>query len=520
MSRKNPSQLTVAAAFSTTQLLTTWDPAGPGPLKSMTGAVLNTFIATTFLSLSGASAMTGALKFVAGAVATPGLAVSGDVSTGIWAPGAGILAISANGVERARFNAVGLVLPAGTVTTAPIQLTAGTSLTAPLAGVLEWDGTNLFVTQTAGPTRQTLAYVGTTAADTSIDGMFFGDGSDGNVTVSGAVTLTRDMYYNNLTIAAGAALNVKGFNVYVLGTLDLTAAPAAGIQSNGGAGGAGAAGGGAGTAGVANTFNSLILGGQDGKIGGAGGAAAGSPATTGVNTTNCVSIATQAMFAGGVGGPGSGGAGGTAGAGGTIVNGLGGAFRRLLNHLWTMAIGTTGSQALPFGVSAGAGSGGGGGGDGTAGGGGGGSGAGGGAVAIFARTITRGGSTAAGAIQVLGGAGGIGGTPAAGNRGSGGGGGGGPGGLVYIVYRFLTGSAAANAIDVTGGQGAAAGTATGTGIGGDGGGAGPSGMVIIGNLVTGLVSVSAQAAGIAGNIHPGGTAGGALKAATVARVAL
>lgn len=42
--------------------------------------------------------------------------------------------------------------------TAPIKFTAGANLTAPEAGALEWDGTNLFITQTAGPTRKTLAY--------------------------------------------------------------------------------------------------------------------------------------------------------------------------------------------------------------------------------------------------------------------------------------------------------------------------------------------------------------------------
>src|SRR5579863_10484186 len=67
---------------------------------------------------------------------------------------------------------------------------------------------------------------------------FFGDGSDGNVTINGVTTLSRDMFYANLTIAAGAALNTNGWRIYVAGTLDLTAASAGGISRNGNTGGA------------------------------------------------------------------------------------------------------------------------------------------------------------------------------------------------------------------------------------------------------------------------------------------
>jgi hypothetical protein len=55
-------------------------------------------------------------------------------------------------------------LAAGTSAVAPLKFTAGTNLTTPLAGALEWNGTNLFVTQTSGPTRKTLAYT-----DASVD---------------------------------------------------------------------------------------------------------------------------------------------------------------------------------------------------------------------------------------------------------------------------------------------------------------------------------------------------------------
>jgi hypothetical protein len=55
-------------------------------------------------------------------------------------------------------------IAAGTATasTAPLKFTAGTNLTAAEAGAMEWDGTNLYITQTAGAVRKTLAYVGGT----------------------------------------------------------------------------------------------------------------------------------------------------------------------------------------------------------------------------------------------------------------------------------------------------------------------------------------------------------------------
>jgi hypothetical protein len=47
----------------------------------------------------------------------------------------------------------------------------------------------------------------------------FGDGSDGDVTISGGVSLARDMYYRNLTIGPGAVLKTNGFRVFVRGVL-------------------------------------------------------------------------------------------------------------------------------------------------------------------------------------------------------------------------------------------------------------------------------------------------------------
>ena len=53
----------------------------------------------------------------------------------------------------------------------------------------------------------------------------YGDGSDGDVVITGnPTTLTSDMYYNNLTINSGAFLLTNGFRVFVKNTLTINGA--------------------------------------------------------------------------------------------------------------------------------------------------------------------------------------------------------------------------------------------------------------------------------------------------------
>jgi len=49
----------------------------------------------------------------------------------------------------------------------------------------------------------------------------YGTGSDANVVIASNTSLSRDMYYNNLTINAGTMLNTNGFKVFVKETLTL-----------------------------------------------------------------------------------------------------------------------------------------------------------------------------------------------------------------------------------------------------------------------------------------------------------
>lgn len=178
----------------------------------------------------------------------------------------------------------------------------------------------------------------------------FGDGSDGSVTISVNTSLTRDMYYNNLTINDGIVLNPNGFRIHVANMLTGTAtgsiacngkpnaAPAAsntaGTAGFGSAGGLGAAT----TGGSGTSFAANVRIGGLGGAGGAGTAGAGGSAGSGTIPTAiqggieylyCADIARElarpdgVQYNGGTGGGGGGGSnpqvGGNAGSGGGIV---------------------------------------------------------------------------------------------------------------------------------------------------------------------------------------------------------
>jgi hypothetical protein len=49
----------------------------------------------------------------------------------------------------------------------------------------------------------------------------FGSGADGSQTITASTTLTRDMYYDDLTVGPGVTLNPGGFRVFVSGALTL-----------------------------------------------------------------------------------------------------------------------------------------------------------------------------------------------------------------------------------------------------------------------------------------------------------
>jgi hypothetical protein len=186
------------------------------------------------------------------------------------------------------------------------------------------------------------------------DGLF-GDGYDGNATIVGVTTLTRETYYSNLTIAATGTVKPAGFRLFVKGTLTIEAGGSLnddGLSSTGtaggaalaarntlnaqsGAGGAGNGGGGNGNPGGAAPGNSSLngaglapLGGKGGDAinTGGGGGAAGTPTqgqrwhgTAWPQQGRFTNGTAQAAFNGG-----SGGGGGASFAVGTTGGGGGG----------------------------------------------------------------------------------------------------------------------------------------------------------------------------------------------------
>jgi hypothetical protein len=343
----------------------------------------------------------------------------------------------------------------------------------------------------------------------------FGDGSDGDVTITANTDLDRDMFYNNLTINAGVTLNTKGYRVFVKENLTINGLISVdggngGNGTNGSnapskTGGGGGSGGAAGAVGGAAGYLPASIAGKGGAAGGAGGDGGYGPSggQTGGSGTNsgAGSAVSQSIgqngLAGAVGGAGGKGggtsSGGGAGAGGaagsaTAVPSSSGGIRSLLALLWRVFP----DNASPVSFkghagNGGGGSGGGGGGgagyveesnyyDGGGGGGGGGSGGSGGHggfMLIAARNMVL---NASPSITARGGAGGSGGNGGNGRGGygyGGGGGGGGAGGdsgnggIIILLYNSKTGAGTISAAGGSGGSGGTGG-AGGTGYLGNG----------------------------------------------------
>lgn len=247
-------------------------------------------------------------------------------------------------------------------------------------------------------------------------GELTGDASDGDVTIAGTTTLTRDMYYDNLTVAATGVLDTSSHRVFAR---TITIAAGGVIRNNGEDGLDGGTHTGGAGAGSPDTVRTIGLGGDGGDggssgagngvaglgsvgLGAGGGGGSGGTAVTGApgaggscSTGNTVngshrhgpdrSLQANRWLGGGGGGGGAGGNGGIIGGGGGGGGGGHVSIRTgVLNSAGTIeANGGDGGD----GISAGAGGGGGGG----------------GFVVVRARRLT-----AQGTIQALGGSGGAG----------------------------------------------------------------------------------------------------------------
>lgn len=259
---------------------------------------------------------------------------------------------------------------------------------------------------------------------------WYGDGSDGDVTVSGGTTtLSREMVYNSLVVTGTGVLDMNGWPVRVLTTLT--------VQSGGRVRCDGYAA--SGSTGAPARIDNYLGGSTAGSNG------SNTNASGASNITNSAGGGT-----GGTGGSGNGGAnfGGSGGTRSLLAAGYG-AYRAFPLAIQQYAYNgaTLGTALLRGGTGGGGGAG-----SGVAPGGGGGSG--GGRAVIIAYAVSN-----SGTISANGGAG-----AAATNANSGGGGGGG-GGSITVAYRTYTGN------DPTA-SGGAGGAGNGNGTAGSAGGEG------------------------------------------------
>jgi hypothetical protein len=307
----------------------------------------------------------------------------------------------------------------------------------------------------------------TTHQNLNFDDFWFGDGSDGDVTVSSSTTFNTPKDYNNLTINASQTLSYNGANqtnaiIRVKGTL---------------------------------TVNGILSATGKGRAGGAGGATQTTNSGGGFTGTVGLQSWGADLTSGNSGAGGNGGTGhvaGGVGGGAAGISGVSGDLRIVADTRFNDANEILRAQPQIYGAG-GSGGGGGSGGVGTSGyssggdGGAGGSGGnGGGTLLVFAKNITI---ASGGIIESNGAAGGNGAAGTIGNGsssadagggGGGGSGGGGSGGFVGVVYKSLTnngninanggatGTAGAGGAAEAGGNGAA-GTAGSTGTAGGSG---------------------------------------------------
>jgi hypothetical protein len=266
-----------------------------------------------------------------------------------------------------------------------------------------------------------------------VAGGSFGDGNDGDVTISADTDLTRNMNYNDLTINSTKTLSTKGFVVNVKGTLTNNGT----ISAKGGDGAAGGTGVGAGGAGGASPYSgdtTPLTTPTDGGTGGGTSAVGASNQSTSTASDSILAV-TGALKELRAGGGGNGGG----------AHGVSDGAVRAATAPNCGAKGGNGGAATGSGAGTSRRGGGGG--------------SGGGVVLIYAETINN-----AGTITAAGGAGGNGvtSTDASGN------GGGGGGGAVILYYRSTTGSGVGTLTAVGGSAG----------TGGNGGTAGSNGVTV------------------------------------------
>jgi len=299
----------------------------------------------------------------------------------------------------------------------------------------------------------------------------FGDGSDGDVVVSTEIDLTRDMFYNNLTVEEGGIINTKSFRIFVK---DQFIKKPGGILRNNGNDGEDGKDGDA-------TNNNLNTGGAagatvaSGSLPGGIASGAGGKGAEGATAGTAGSDADKSLGAAGSGGGGGGNAlsGETGQYGGSGGSQTGTLYNILKSFSSAYYLIDTLPSIVSLTISAGSGGGGGGGCSVSAdrAGGGGGAGSPAGMIWIAANRMFIEGENE---IQCNGGAGGAGGDAiGASSAGGGGGGAGGSGGVIILIYGDKTGT---GTLSVAGGAGGDGGSGVAGGYDGSPGSVGQTGQ--------------------------------------------
>ncbi len=164
------------------------DPVG-GTLAAVKMSANSSLVTPTTSFAAGVNGAAGADLNTYAAYLNNASTVSGTgINYGIYAIGNNNYFSGNVGIGTAAPTAY-LNITAGTATagTAPLKFTAGTNLTAPEAGAVEWDGTNLYITQTSGPTRKTIAFDDSAMTGT-FDGINLATGTQGGVSYFSSTT--------------------------------------------------------------------------------------------------------------------------------------------------------------------------------------------------------------------------------------------------------------------------------------------------------------------------------------------